>query len=301
MVRRLLGRISLAFDGPCGADNRRCKKYSDRRLTLSAEGDVALLAAQNTASLSGSIGVSLGTSGVGVTASASAGRGKEAGDDLTHTNTHINAGNSVVLRSGGDTALQGALVKADKIQAEVGGNLLIESMQDTSTYASRQRSVGASGTIGAGAGGSLSAGSSRANSDFTSVAEQSGFKAGDGGFVVDVEENTALIGGAITSNQSAVENGLNSFATGGTITLSDINNTAKYSANSTSVGISSGGTSGSASFCTRSLSKKAAISGLAGNQAAPTGHAEIGIAWIFDKDKVKAEVLYPNPGRAWLD
>ncbi len=70
--------------------------------------------------------------------------------------------------------------------------------------------------------GSFNASKSKVNSDFASVAEQSGFKAGDGGFQVNVKGDTSLIGGAIASNQSAVENKLNSFATGGELTT--INN-----------------------------------------------------------------------------
>lgn len=100
---------------------------------------MSLLEVQNTASLhgrnksnSGSIGISFGTGGFGVSASASSARGKEAGDDPVHTYTHITAGNCVNTQSGGDTTLQGAFVKAESIQAEIGGDLLIESLQDTS-------------------------------------------------------------------------------------------------------------------------------------------------------------------------
>lgn len=222
------GSVSITASGK-GKDSGILIRGSDisagTNASLSAEGDVNLLAAQNTASLhgstqsdSGSIGISFGTSGFGVTASASSARGKEAGDDLIHSNTHITAGNKVNITSGGDTTLQGALVKADTIQADVGGNLKIESLQDTSTYDSKQSSVSASVTIGVGASGSFSASKSKVNSDFASVAEQSGFKAGDGGFRVGVQGDTELIGGAIASNQVAVAQGLNEFTTDGTLT-----------------------------------------------------------------------------------
>lgn len=276
--------------------------------TLNAEGDVNLMAAQNTASLtgsnksdSGSVGISFGTGGIGVSASASSARGKEAGDDLIHTNTHITAGNVVRIQSGGDTTLQGTLVKAETIQAEVGGNLLIESLQDTSTYDSQQKSASASVTIGVGASGSFSASKSNVNSDFSSVAEQSGFKAGDGGFQVNVQGNTDLIGGAIASNQAAEEHGLNTFNTGGTLTLSDIQNKAGYSANSTSVGVGGGvegnkkgmngvgvgvgSDSGNASSTTT-----AGISGIAGDTAIRSTDAETGIQRIFEKERVQKEI-----------
>ena len=242
------GAVSISASG-AGNDSdilirgSEVRAGSDARLT--ANGKVDLLAARNVAALSGnnksssgSIGLSYGTSGMGITVSAGAGRGKEAGDDITHTQTRINSGDTVRIESSGDTTLQGALVRAETVQAEVGGNLLIESLQDTSTYASQQKNANASATIGAGAGGSFSANKGRANSDFKSVAEQSGFKAGDGGFVVDVEKNTALIGGAITSHQAAVEGGRNSLSTG-TLSSRDLHNSSQSSAESSGVNLSS--------------------------------------------------------------
>ncbi|WP_242609840.1 hemagglutinin repeat-containing protein, partial [Comamonas thiooxydans] len=116
--------------------------------TLAAEGDIRLQAAQSTASLSGSSSSSSGSIGVsvgqqtGITVSASKGRGNQAGDDLTHTNTHMAAGNSVTLQSGGDTHLKGAVVSGKQVIADVGGDLNIESLQDSSSYASRNQSAG---------------------------------------------------------------------------------------------------------------------------------------------------------------
>lgn len=40
--------------------------------------------------------------------------------------------------------------------------------------------------------------------DFKSASEQSGLKAGDGGFIVDVKQNTTLIGGVSVSSDKAV-------------------------------------------------------------------------------------------------
>ena len=69
----------------------------------------------------------------------------------------------------------------------MGGDLNIESLQDTSQYDSKQQSLGGSVTVGAGVSGSISAGKSKIDSDFASVTEQSGIKAGDGGFQVDAK------------------------------------------------------------------------------------------------------------------
>ncbi|MEJ7932639.1 hemagglutinin repeat-containing protein, partial [Ramlibacter sp. AN1015] len=104
----------------------------------------------------------------------------------------------VVMRSGRDTTLQGAVVKAPTVVADVARDLNLESLQDTSTYTSRQRSAGGSVSVGYGQmGGSLSANASNIDSTYASVAEQSGIKAGDGGFQVTVGGDTNLRGGVI--------------------------------------------------------------------------------------------------------
>ncbi len=54
---------------------------------------------------SGSVGISFGSDGLLLNVGASAGRGKADGNDLTWTNTRVEAGNKLNLDSGGDTAL----------------------------------------------------------------------------------------------------------------------------------------------------------------------------------------------------
>ena len=73
------------------------------------------------------------------------------------------------------------------------------------------------------------------NSDYTSVTQQTGLKAGDGGFLIDMGGNTTLIGSVISSSQQAVADGLNHLSTG-TLRVEDIRNHAEYSASQVSVG-----------------------------------------------------------------
>ncbi|MBS9727176.1 hemagglutinin repeat-containing protein, partial [Stutzerimonas stutzeri] len=144
-----------------------------------------------------------------------------------HTNTHVKAGGTASVQSGGDTTLRGATIVADTVKADIGGNLNIESLQDKSTYneSSRSSGFGVSIPIGAGKPGvSVSGGRTQIDSDYQSVVEQSGIRAGDGGFDVKVKGDTNLKGGAITSTQVAVDGGKNRFETGGTLTTSDIEN-----------------------------------------------------------------------------
>ena len=277
---------------------------------LLADNEIKLLAAQNAAdqkstnsSSSGSIGVSFGTDGFLVNASASGSKGKANGSDTSYTNTEIKAGTQATLTSGGDTTLQGAVVKAETIKADIGGNLIVESLQDTSTYTSQQKSIGGSISVGLGKmSGSFNASKSNIDSDFKSVGEQSGIKAGDGGFQVNVGGNTTLNGSVIASNQAAVEQGKNSFQTGGTLNISDIQNSASYDAKSVSIsvgtsqqptgklgmnglGIGFGSDKGNASS-----TSSAGISGIAGNTAVRSTDAETGLKPIFDAAKVQAEV-----------
>ena len=95
--------------------------------------------------------------------------------------------------------------------------------------------MGRSVTVGVVFSGSVNVGQQKMNSDYASVSEQSGIKAGDGGFLIDVGGHTGLTGGVIASRDKAVQDGLNRLTTG-TLSTSDINYHASYSASSVSLG-----------------------------------------------------------------
>jgi filamentous hemagglutinin len=198
-----------------------------------------------------------------------------------------------------DTNFKGAIVEGNQVTANVGGNLNVESLQDTATYAEKNSQVGASGMIGAGGSGSANYAKSSINSNYASVTEQSGIKAGDNGFTVNVQGNTDLKGGAITSTQAAIDNNKNSFQTSGSLTTSDIENKASYEAKSVSVSVGAGASpmpgqglsstlsgvgmgkdSGSTSSTTT-----AGISGIAGDTTKRTGDNAQGIGKIFEPTK----------------
>ena len=270
--------------------------------TLSAEGDVDLLGATSTTqessrskNSSASVGFSLGAQ-TGVTVAASAGKGHGSGQETVHSNIRIEAGEQVRIDSGGNTTLRGAVVAAPRVQARVQGELLIESLQDTSVFHEQSKQGGGSVTFGPTPGATVSAGKTKIDSNLASVGEQSAIRAGDAGFDVQVKGATDLKGGAVTSTQAAIDQGLNTFDSADGLTTSDIHNTASFSAKSSgvTVGVGSqlgssgagiGSDQGSASSVTQ-----AAISGIAGNKAARTGDAETGIAPIFDKERVRDEV-----------
>ncbi|MCS3809799.1 hemagglutinin repeat-containing protein [Xanthomonas sp. 4461] len=250
------GNVNLIATGG-GEDSNILVRGSDikagNNLLLAADNNITLEAAQDTfeqhstsKSKSAAIGVAItyGADGfaAGVTASASGSRGKADGMDVTQRNSHLSAGNTATLISGNDTNLKGAVLSANTVLADIGGDLNIESVQDTSTYASKDKAVGGSVTFGVGFSASASYSSNKVNGDFASVTEQSGIQAGDGGFNIRVGGNTDLKGGVIASTQAAVDAGANRLQTG-TLTVSDITNSSSYEAKGISLsgGYAAGG------------------------------------------------------------
>ncbi|WP_199545304.1 hemagglutinin repeat-containing protein, partial [Paraburkholderia kururiensis] len=222
-----------------------------RNAALNAEGNIDLQAAQNTTSQhstnsgsNASVGVTFGfgqQNGISFQLGVSGTKGHADGTDSTWTNTHLDAGNALTLKSGGDTNLKGAVASGQQVIADVGGNLNIQSLQDVTHYDAKQQSGGVSVSVCVPpicyGSSSVAANFSqnRTNSDFASVTEQSGIKAGDGGFQVDVKGNTDLKGAVIASSDKAVQDGLNSLTTA-TLTHSDIANHAEYSAQQVGIG-----------------------------------------------------------------
>ncbi|QBG93743.1 hemagglutinin repeat-containing protein [Xanthomonas oryzae] len=253
------GNVNLIATGG-GEDSNILVRGSDLKagnnLLLAADHDITLEAAQDSfeqhstsKSSSAAIGVAVtyGTDGfaAGVTVSASGARGKADGQDITQRNSHLSAGKTATLISGNDTTLKGAVLSANTVLADIGGDLNVESLQDTSTYTSKDKAVGGSVTFGMGFSASGSYSSNKVNGDFASVKEQSGIQAGDGGFDIRVHGNTDLKGAVIASTQAAVDAGANRLQTG-TLTVSDITNTSNYKATGISLsgGYAAGGSDG---------------------------------------------------------
>jgi Hemagglutinin repeat/Bacterial EndoU nuclease len=216
--------------------------------TLDAANDIDFKAAQNTytqsssnKSSSASIGVGFAfggaQNGMTLNAAASQGRGSSDGTDDSNTLTTVTAGNGLKLSSGRDTKLIGAVASGNSVTADVGGNLDIQSVQDTSSFTSQEQSAGVGVSLcippicyGANSV-SASFSKGKVNGEFASVATQSGIKAGDGGFNVNVKGNTHLVAAAITSSQSAVDDNKNSF-TSATVTQGELQNKDQYDADS---------------------------------------------------------------------
>ncbi|MDC8760326.1 hemagglutinin repeat-containing protein [Janthinobacterium fluminis] len=256
---------------------------------LRADGDIALLAAHNTSKQTSKNSSSGASFGVGFAAGGAQNgmtfnmginhaRGNANGADDYASNTDVRAGNTARLGSGGDTVLRGAVLAAGAVKADVGGDLRIASLQDTSSYDSKQSGGGFGVNLClppfcygvSTASGSVS--QSKAKGNFASVTEQSGIKAGDGGFQVAVHGNTDLKGGVLASSDKAAGEGKNALSTG-TLSTSDLRNKDEHAASGFSLGATFSGKMGDQSGAASETDKSAA-----NGKATPSGSAGIGSA-----------------------
>ncbi|MBO9737063.1 hemagglutinin repeat-containing protein [Xanthomonas phaseoli pv. phaseoli] len=248
----------------------------------------------------GEIGVSVGTT-TGFYVSAYAGKGSAKGNSELHTESVVTAKETLTLASGNDTTIKGAQVIGDTVLAKIGGDLLIQSEQDTEDYKSKQQQAGVKLVYGV-SGSSASYSQQKVNSSYTSVNEQSGIQTGNGGFDITVGGNTHLIGGAIASTADARLNRLST----GSLTVEDLQNKAEYKAGGFGVGTGdwqsvaagaalslAGNQTGSSSSTTRSDIAAGSVevrngdsTALAGLDRSATELQQSGLKQIFDEKKV---------------
>ncbi|WP_186127815.1 hemagglutinin repeat-containing protein [Burkholderia gladioli] len=220
------GNITVAGSNVSGNDVLlTAKNQIDLRNTTNTDSTRS-----SNSSSGGSVGVSIGTNGIGVSASMSRAHGDGNSDAAMQNNSHVSGANSVTLVSGGDTNVIGATVSGRTVAADVGGNLNLRSVQDTTISKANQSSAGGGFGISTAGGGnvSVSAQHGKADGNYAGVNEQAGIQAGDGGFNVTVKGNTDLTGAAIASTADPSRNIL----TTGTLTYRDLENHSSYSADS---------------------------------------------------------------------
>lgn len=229
---------------------------ASRNAILMADNRVDLVAAENHEKFQGrssgssasvGVGINFGGDQHGITlnASGSKGRGKSNGENRWYTSSSLKAGDTVLISSGGDANIRGAEVAGNAVKLDVGGDLNIESLQNTSTYASQDKTTGAGISVcipplcaGAPVSANINIQNAKTTGNYSSVEEQSGIRAGDGGFDVRVKGKTDIKGALIASSQAAIEAGMNRLETASLVT-SEIQNQAKASAKSSGISISS--------------------------------------------------------------
>ena len=182
-------------------------------------------------SKSSQLGMNFMPTGNSVFAENSKSTGTEAEIITTHTDSQLTAEEKISMESGKDTALRGSRVSAGQVSVQAGGNLSIESLQDTDTYRSQSHNTGSNFSTGTSRAtahhGKWMTGKSEENTDsqYESVTEQAGIHAGANGYDITVKGNTNLTGGLIDSTAAKEKNNL----TTGTLSWSDVQNKAVYS------------------------------------------------------------------------
>ena len=212
-------------------------------ILLKAGNNIHILSSENKSTTiedykakSGSIGASISKGGYGIGASYGKGKGQIEETTITHTPSDITAKNTVSLSSGNDTLIRGGTVKGNKVIANAGGNLTIESEQDKKNYKETGKTTGLSISYTPGSAVTVSGGKGKTNTDSTyeSVTKQAGIYAGQEGYDIQVKNNTRLKGAVIDSKAPAEKNRI----TTGTLTWENIDNKAEYKASGKGISVS---------------------------------------------------------------
>ena len=245
------GNVTIKTTGQAEGEGNLTVKGSNvsaaKDVAFSAAKDVNIVASADTesnrssnksssTSVGVSVGIGSGGAGLSLDIAASRGKGQSNSDSTTFNNSHVSAGNAVNITSGADTNVVGGTIKANQVNANVGGNLNVESLQDKATSQASQKTTGIAVSIPiVGSGGSASFSQNKQNSDsnYASVNEQSGIKAGEGGFTVKVGGNTDLKGASLVGSSDASKNTLST----NTLTTSNISNSMNASASSSGVSV----------------------------------------------------------------
>lgn len=133
---------------------------------------------------------------------ASGSKGNIVGTDIVHDPTKIIATNTLGVNTKQDVHIKDGVLKGDAIEANVGGNLEIHSVQDTHDYTDRTTSGGIGLSLSKkGVFKSLQGSLQRTDIDskYTSVIHQSGLYAGSTGFNISVGNTTTLEGALLSS------------------------------------------------------------------------------------------------------
>ena len=235
---RQLGRINLTHTDLTSRDEQG-KRIQDSRITLTGN-KLNIQAGESHTQFKGrnqSVGVEVGMAaqvgaqtGVGVYARVGGSSGKEDGESKTYQASHLDA-QTVTLNSQGDTNLLGSQVKGNTVNANVGGKLNIESLQDEERFKTKSSGGGLEVEFGFGNNWSVSGygNASKGTTHRKQVNEQAGIFAEEGGYHINAD-SVHLKGGSIAST-----NAQNSILQTNTLTFEDIQNESSSKAASASI------------------------------------------------------------------
>ena len=160
-----------------------------------------------------------------ISLNASGSKGSIAGTDIVHNPSNITATNTLGVKTKQDLHIKDGVFRGDAIEANVGGNLEIHSVQDTHDYTDHTTSGGMGLSLSKkGAFKSLQSSVQRTDIDskYTSVIHQSGLYAGSTGFNISVG-NTTTLEGALLSSRTDTNTLKTKY-----LVMKDMENRAKY-------------------------------------------------------------------------
>lgn len=201
---------------------------SATKVTLTAARGINVSAAQNKRQITNSSSISSWATGSNIGFRKNS--RQENNNIITNTGSLISADGEVIVTAGHDLHIIGSKINSGKIVAQVGHDLHIVSLQDVDKYNADSANISIDQAISTYDNKPFSLASSnhgKTNSNHTSVVNQAGIFAGNGGLTIFVGGNTQLQGAAIGSDAL---NCINRLSTD-TLSFSDINNLANYSAN----------------------------------------------------------------------
>ena len=137
-----------------------------------------------------------------ISVNVSGSKGNIAGTDIVHNPTKITATNTLGVTTKQDIHIKDGVLKGEEIQANIGGNLEIHSVQDTHDYTDHTTSGGLGLSLSKkGTFNSLQSSVQRTGIDstYTSVIHPSGMFAGSTGFNISVGNTTTLEGALLAS------------------------------------------------------------------------------------------------------
>ncbi|WP_318012715.1 hemagglutinin repeat-containing protein, partial [Pectobacterium versatile] len=265
---------------------------------MNAAQDIHLLSARNSEELSGknsssggnigiSLGLSNGSAGLSIFANVNAAKGRETGTGNSWSETTVDAGNHVTLKSERDTRLIGAQVNGERIDVDTGRNLLLQSQQDSDRYDSKQVSGSAGGSFtwgGGGGSGYISLSKDKMHSNYDSVQQQTGLFAGKDGFGIKTGEHTQLDAAVIGSTASAEKNRLET----GTLGWSGLDNKAEFKVEHSGAGFSASPSMSGSLLSTLAMNVPSALMSLGNSgNAASTTYAAVSDGTLLLRDTAK--------------
>ncbi len=160
-----------------------------------------------------------------ISLNVSGSKGSIAGTDIVHDPSNITATNTLGVNTKQDLHIKDGVLKGEAIQANVGGNLDIQSVQDTHDYTDHTTSSGMGLSLSKkGAFNSIQGSLQRTDIDskYSSVIHPSGMYAGHTGFNISVGNTTTLEGALLSSKTDT-----NTLKTK-QLVMKDMENRAKY-------------------------------------------------------------------------